>query len=72
MDILDYASTSKNKTLRTFAGGDNNGGGSVDLWSHLWMSTSAITRLTFYAYSQGSASNFGANTRFALYGVKAP
>ena len=45
-DILDYASTSKNKTARVFSGTDNNStGGTVWLASGLWLNTNAITTL---------------------------
>ena len=67
IDILDYANTSKNKTLRSFSGiinPENNDRG-VYLSSGLWISTTAITSLTFV-----SGSNFQANTRFSLYGIR--
>jgi len=66
MDIVDYANTSKNKTVRTFWGADQNStGGSIELTSGLWMSTSAINSITFtYGYA------FTTGTTFALYGLK--
>jgi hypothetical protein len=72
IDILDYANTSKYKTVRYLSGIDVNGtiagyGGSIYLGSGLWMSTSAITRLDFTPLN---ASNFTQYTKFALYGVK--
>ena len=72
IDILDYSSSSKYKTVRALAGEMNNssvGGyyGIVALNSGLWRSTSAITSLTF---SPRYASNFLQYTQFALYGVK--
>jgi hypothetical protein len=67
IDIHDYASTSKYKTLRSFGGFDKNAaGGEVDLVSGLWMNTSAITSVRF-ALSGGSYSS---GTTFALYGIK--
>ena len=73
MDILDYASTSKNKTVRAFGGWDNNGTGSTDtqkgyahLSSGMWPSTSAITSLKLVC------SNLVQHSTYALYGVKAP
>lgn len=66
MDILDYASTSKNKTIRNFFGRDANGSGSVDIVSGLYQSTSAITSITFITNS----SNWTTDTTFALYGIK--
>jgi hypothetical protein len=64
-DILDYASTTKTKTIRTFSGRDLNGSGSINLLSNLWNSTAAITSLTIV-----SASNFGTGATFSLYGIK--
>ena len=69
-DILDYASTSKYKTFRSFAGNDRNGSGTVRVSSSLWMSTSAITSLTMTVGA--GAYNFAEYSSFALYGVKAP
>lgn len=70
-DVLDYKNTNKFKTFRVLTGTDNNGSGSIDLRSGLWRSTSAVTSITLLAYSQGSPSNFGISTSFALYGVQA-
>jgi hypothetical protein len=67
LDIIDYTSTSKYKTLRMISGGDVNGSGSViSLDSALWQSTSAITSLTIKA----DYTAFASGTTFALYGVK--
>lgn len=66
-DILDFASTNKNKTVRTLAGFAN---GSINLIAGAWYSTNAITSITLNAYSQGSGSTFGATSRFSLYGLK--
>jgi hypothetical protein len=66
--ILDYASTSKYKTLRNFSGIDNNDtNGRVYLSSNLWRNTSAITSINIAPIY---GSNFIANTQIALYGVK--
>lgn len=68
IDALDYASTTKYKTFRTFSGGDyNTTGGQIYVGSGLWQSTSAITSLTFTAVS-GTYAN---PSYFALYGIKA-
>ncbi len=65
VDILDYASTTKYKTLRTFAGADTNGvNGNVSIGSGLWMNTNAVTSITF-----SSSSTFNSGT-IALYGIK--
>ena len=68
IDILDYASTSKNKTVRALGGQDSNGSGEVNIFSGLWMSTSAITSVKLYAAS----GNLKEHTTAALYGIKAP
>jgi len=66
IDILDYASTSKNKTFRILAGQDNNGGGEVALWSGSWQNSStAIGTISLI-----TAGTFSTDSRFALYGIK--
>ncbi len=69
-DIHDYASTTKYKTTRSFTGLDNNGRSSgtseVYLYSGLWQSTSAITRIDLVFNGDTAA----AGTTFALYGIK--
>ena len=66
IDIHDYASTTKNKTVRCFGGGDANGTGKIDLSSGLWSNTSAINEI--YVYFLGDT--VVANSQFALYGIK--
>jgi len=66
MDILDYGSTSKTKTVRTLMGFDNNGSGFIGLNSGLWNSTSAITSLSL----AGQFGTFQQYSQFALYGIK--
>ena len=67
IDVLDYASTSKNKTFRMLGGGDRNGSGGVHLQSGVWLNTNAITSITFTSVSP---YNFLQYTQFALYGIK--
>jgi hypothetical protein len=72
LDILDYANTNKNKTVRWLGGVDINGtiagfGGRVGLFSGLWRSTSAITSVKLVPYT---GSLFTQNSSFALYGIK--
>lgn len=69
IDILDYASTSKTKTVRSLMGSDWNAGGGVRIGSSLWNSTAAITSITMFS---DSSSNFAQHTTAALYGIKAP
>jgi hypothetical protein len=63
IDIIDYASTTKNKTVRAFFGLDLNGSGSVTLGSGLWMNTNAITDININA----AADPMAAGSTFALY-----
>jgi hypothetical protein len=69
LDIIDYASTTKNKTFRYFVGYDTNGtvDQRVQLGSALGtgITTSAITSLDFRV----STGNFAAGSTFALYGM---
>jgi hypothetical protein len=67
IDLLDYTSTTKNKTFRVFAGYDQNGAGAIVVSSGLWQSTSAVTTISLIC----QAGNFGTQTTFALYGIKA-
>jgi len=64
LDLLDFSSTSKNKTLRTLAGktGSTN---TIQLDSGLWISTSAVTAVTMAAFT-----GYAVGSRFSLYGVK--
>ena len=67
VDIHDYKSTDKNKTVRSLGGIDENGSGEITLHSGLWMNTSAISTITISTPGQ----NFTTNSVFALYGIKA-
>jgi hypothetical protein len=66
VDIQDYESTTKYKTLRSISGQDENGVGSIRLQSGLWQSTSAINSLSIYLASD----SFTTSTVVALYGIK--
>tara|TARA_R110000868_G_scaffold8978_3_gene45483 strand:- start:2599 stop:3147 length:549 start_codon:yes stop_codon:yes gene_type:complete len=66
-DIADYASTSKNKTIRTIFGYETNAAGQIYLSSGLWQSTSAITSISLI---DNGAANFSTASTFALYGIK--
>ena len=67
MDVLDYANTNKNKTVRVLAGSDNNTtNGTINFISSLFRDTTAISSLTL----DMSGINFSAGTTFALYGIK--
>lgn len=68
VDILDYADTNKNKTIRALVGADVNGsGGLVYMASTLWLSTSAINSISL---STGGYGDFLQHSHFALYGIK--
>jgi len=72
VDILDYASTSKFKTVRNLGGNDVNGtvggaGGEVILTSGSWRNTNAVTSLTFYPIA---GSSFSQHTQFSVYGIR--
>lgn len=68
VDIHDYLSTNKYKTIRIITGQDSNNtyAGEISLRSGLWMSTSAITSISFVLDNP----NFANTTTFALYGMK--
>jgi hypothetical protein len=66
IDVLDYASTTKYKTIRGINGQDTNGSGAISLASTLWLSTSAVNSITILS----TAGNYGSGTTFALYGIK--
>ena len=66
IDILDYASISKNKTLRAIGGHDNNSNGLIGLYSNGWTNTAAVTTIDLYP----DAGNFVTYSSFALYGIR--
>jgi hypothetical protein len=67
IDVLDYTSTNKKKTVRFLGGYDDNGSGNIDFASGLWnASPAAVTSITLKPVS----ANFAANTSIALYGIK--
>ena len=64
-DIIDYASTSKFKTVKTFTGYDQNGNGAASINSNLWRSTSAITSFVITC-----PAGYASGSTIALYGIK--
>jgi|688.fasta_scaffold985724_2 hypothetical protein len=67
IDILDYTSTVKYKTVRSSLGTDANGSGYILLTSSGWFATpAAITSITFTS----GGGNFSQFSQFALYGIK--
>jgi hypothetical protein len=69
IDILDYTNTNIYKTVRSFAGGDDNSAGYVWLGSGNWRNTNAITSIKVYANTGSNV--FAQYSSLALYGVKA-
>ena len=67
VDILDYANTSKNKTVRALGGVDNNGQGIIGFGSGGWFSTSAINNI---GITLSTGASFQQYTSAALYGIK--
>jgi hypothetical protein len=69
VNILDYKSTSKNKSSRWITGQDSNGAGYGQQGSGLWMNnTTAITSITITPITGGAV--FREYSSFALYGIK--
>jgi hypothetical protein len=68
IDILDYANTNKNKTVRLLSGLDSNGGGFIYYRTGAWYNTAAISTIRIAA--QSGTSTFAQNTSIALYGIK--
>ena len=68
IDILDYASTTKTKTVRSLSGqNSNNTYGGIRLSSGLWNSTSAVTSIKLF---YGASATIAEYSSFALYGIK--
>jgi len=68
IDILDYASTTKVKTLRGLGGYDNNGSGAVGFNSGAYYgNTNAITSVKLQSYGGTALEQYSS---FALYGIK--
>jgi len=70
IDILDYASTTKAKTVRSISGLNFNTASTNEiilLQSNLWTSTSAINSITI---KTGGGQNFATSTVVSLYGIK--
>jgi hypothetical protein len=63
-DIHNYASTTQNKTVRSFSGYDANGSGVVELDSGVWLSTAAITSIKVEI-----GGTFSTGSTVALYGM---
>lgn len=70
IDLLDYANTNKNKTIRTLSGLNNNNdsvsGRQIALSSGVFIKTDAISSIVL----TGNGANFVQYSSFALYGIK--
>lgn len=66
-DIVDYASITKAKTIRTLAGWDNNGSGSIFFASQAYINTSSPISSLRLTVQSGNISQF---SNISLYGVK--
>lgn len=67
IDILDYTSTTKNKTTKMLVGSNVSTNLYVSMNSGLWTNTSAITSLTWKSVN---TRIWDAGTRISLYGIK--
>jgi hypothetical protein len=69
IDILDFASSSKNTTTRHLAGMHETSASQyqIILSSGLWVNTAAVTSVFFYELN---GNNFVSGSRFSLYGIK--
>ncbi len=66
IDFIDYASTTKNKTMKAISGNDVNGSGFIRLNSGLWLNTNAITTIELFT----DGGFWTTASTFALYGIK--
>ena len=67
LDILNYTSTSQNKTIKGLSGWDQNGSGLIFFLSELWYATPApITQIDL---TTGNGTAFATGSQFALYGI---
>jgi hypothetical protein len=66
VDILDFASSTKNTTIRSFTG-DAGGQTFIQIWSGLWNNTAAVTSIEIYGRA---ATTLQIGSRFSLYGIR--
>lgn len=70
IDIFDYASTTKNKTIKLIGGFDNNGSGYMEIRGALALTTGAITDIhQLGGTAVGGANVLAAGSRADLYGI---
>ena len=68
IDIHNYSSTTKTKTVRSFSGGNDTSitKGNIELLCGMWNSTSAINEVTLLITN----STYATGSSIALYGIK--
>jgi hypothetical protein len=64
IDIYDYTSTAKNKTVQMISGYDANGSGSIRISSAVWTSTTAINEVSIDIGNQ-----WATGSRLDIYGI---
>lgn len=67
IDIYDYASTTRNKTVRSISGACSSSGGIMYFRSGVWKNSNAINQIRFRALPNGT---FSQHTTYALYGIR--
>lgn len=75
IDVLDYASTSKAKTMKSLSGTEYNGAlggayGRTAIGSCVWLGPNYLSAINTINLFGENGSLFSANSSFALYGVK--
>jgi hypothetical protein len=68
IDILNYSSNNKHKTLKFLNGYEYNSGGEVTLYSGNWRNTATIDTISFI--KGYNVNNWVSGSRFELYGIK--
>jgi hypothetical protein len=67
IEILDYASTSKFKTIKMYGGYDNNGSGVVSISSGIYKDLSPISKISQIGGT--ATTGIASGSTFALYGM---
>lgn len=67
IDILDFASTDKFKTMRLMMGSVPDSPNIIWLGSGMWMNTAALTDVTLFT---GNGANYDTGSRWSLYGLR--
>jgi hypothetical protein len=68
-DVLDYAASNKNKTVKSLRGEDFNGSGDIRLASSAFISTSPVTSISI-GFFDNAGSFFNTLSNLTLYGIK--